>query len=79
MIRVSFRHLQLFAVAVAAACAPSSGDRTATDTAASMPAPASEAATDQPMTGAATPSGIPADQEFLRMMADHHKGMILMA
>ncbi len=77
MTRTSFRHLQLFAVAVGAACAPGSGDRTATDTAASM-----RASADQPVAGAATaaiPSGVPADQEFLRMMADHHKGLILMA
>ncbi len=82
MTRLLFRYLRPFAAVVAVACAPSSKDHATSDTAASMSTAAAHPFDDQPAAGAAavaTPSGMPADQEFLRMMADHHKGLILMA
>jgi uncharacterized protein (DUF305 family) len=67
---------------VSTACAPKSEDKpvTTTDSAAAMPASGGKAPVDNAMAGAAgAPSGMLADQEFLRMMSDHHTGMVLMA
>lgn len=53
---------------------------TTTDSATGMAASGEKPPADNAMAGAAeAPSGMPADQEFLRMMSDHHTGMVLMA
>ena len=75
------------ALAIAALAACSSGDRKTADTA----SPAASASTPSPDTMTAMKNPKPmdnmqgmsmtgdADRDFLRMMSDHHKGMILMA
>ncbi|MEP6601232.1 MAG: DUF305 domain-containing protein, partial [Nitrospirota bacterium] len=67
---------------VATACAPKSDDTAATggESATAAAPPTQQPPADNAMAGAAgAPSGMPADQEFLRMMSDHHTGMVLMA
>lgn len=59
----------------AAAVGCAKGDEAATDTSA---AAAATTAPDSGMGGMNRPAARDADQEFLRMMADHHEGMIQM-
>jgi uncharacterized protein (DUF305 family) len=78
---ISARHSAVFISLVTfAACSPkpdSTTDSTAMAPAPSMGAPAGSATTssNMPMSGMANMTG-DADRDFLRMMSDHHKGLI---
>ena len=70
----------ILAVSLTAACAKS-GDKVDSDAKDSAAATAAGAPMDTGMAGMSGMAGMTgnADQDFLRMMTDHHKGLILMA
>ena len=71
-----FASLTAAAFALAAGCAKS--DRPATDSAAATPPADSAMGGMGGMAGMTRPPAKDADQEFLRMMSDHHEGMVQM-